>query len=352
MPKIVIMGFVGCGNTGDEAILAGTLGELESQGRTDVEVFSWDPEDTALRHDVITHPVLPGLRGLLDFRSRLQRGDLFLLGGGSLLQDGQRRVIPFWLFRALAARTRGCRVVFHAQGVGPLATRLGRILTGFLMPLSADLVTLRDPESFAYVPAFLKPRLVADPALLLPPVFADKVPGRIVVALRHIAEMEDMEKDLAACLAHFAKRNDLDLVYVPFQYPEDCSISEKMARLSGGRAVCEPLSLDQMRELLCSAELVVAMRLHSAIIAAGVGTPIVGLTYDPKVSSFFAQLSMSPAQCPWNEDFRYQGLLDILHREYHSRQNQETRLAETIPLLRDRAAQAVTLALELWEGRR
>ncbi|HSL93594.1 MAG TPA: polysaccharide pyruvyl transferase family protein [Bacillota bacterium] len=352
MAKVVIMGFVGCGNTGDEAILAGTLQELRIRGSRDVKVFSWNPDDTAERHGVDSFPVLPGLGGLRDFAARLSRGDLFLLGGGSLLQDGERRIVPFWLSRALVARLRGCRVVFHAQGVGPLNTRVARILTGLLLPLCADLVTLRDPESFAHVPAFLKPRLVADAALLLPPMQTEKVPGRIVVALRRIPAMEDMEKDLAACLAHFAKRNRLELVYVPFQYPEDCAISEKMAKLSGGRALCDPLNLDQIRQLLGSADLVVSMRLHSAILAAGLGTPVVGLTYDPKVSSFFAQLGMSPAQCTWSEEFRYQRLLDILHREYHSREVQEARLADAIPVLRERAANSVRLALELWEQRR
>ncbi len=352
MAKIVIMGFVGCGNMGDEAILAGTLLQLETEGRRDVTVFSWNPEDTLARHGVQAFPVLPGLSGLRDFYARLHRGDLFLLGGGSLLQDGERRVVPFWLMRAFAARLKGCRVVFHAQGVGPLNTGLAKVMVSLLVPLCADLVTLRDPESFAHIPAFLKPRLVADTALLLPPVQAEKVPRRVVVSLRRISEMEDMEKDLAACLAHFAKRNELQLVFVPFQYPEDCEVSDRMAKLTGGTAVSGPLTLDEVRQLLASAELVVAMRLHSAILAAGVGTPIVGLTYDPKVGSFFAQLGLSPAQCPWSQDFRYQTLLDILHREYHSREIQEARLAEAVPLLCERAAESVHLALHKWEQRR
>ena len=352
MAKIAIMGFAGRGNTGDEAILAGTLCEIYHRGETDVEVFSWDPEDTGARHGVKSHPILPGLRGLLDFRSRLNRGDLFLLGGGSLLQDGERGMVSFWLLRALAAKSRGCRVVFYAQGVGPLKSAIARFLTALIVPLCADMVTLRDPESFAYLPAFLKPRLVADAALLLPPLAADKVRGRIVVALRRKAEMEDMENDLAACLAHFAKRNDLELVYKPLQHPEDCAINERMARLSGGRAVCEPLDVEQTRRLLASAELVVTMRLHAAILAAGVGTPVVGLAYDTRVSSFFAQLDMSPAQCPWSEEFRYQGLLDVLHREYHARGEREAHLAEAVPLLRARAAQSVLSALDLWECRR
>lgn len=350
MAKIAVMGFVGAGNLGDEAILAGTLAELSRQGHDDVTVFSWHPDETAASHKVAKcAPILPGLAGLRDFYRRLGRRDLFLLGGGSLLQDGQRRVVPFWLMRAFTARLRGCRVVYHAQGVGPLRTFTARLLVRLLVPVSADMVTLRDTESFGHIPSIVKPRLVADPALLLPPISVPKVEGRVVVALRDVPGMDDSEMELAACLAHFARRNELSLLFVPFHYPDDRDICQRMAKLTGAEAVDEALGVQGIRELLASSQLVVAMRLHAAILAAGLEIPLVGLSYDPKVSSFFAQLGMSGAQCAWDQQFRYQRLLDILHREYHSRDRQLARLAEVIPELKERARFAVSLALT-WLG--
>ena len=312
MTKIAIMGFVGCGNVGDEAILAGTLRALKQAGEQNLVVFSWKPEETALLHGVTALPVLPGLKGLWDFRSHLHRGDLFMLGGGSLLQDRQRRIVPFWLARGLVARLVGCTVVFHAQGVGPIKTILGNLLMRIIAPFVPNLVTLRDAESFRLISSSNRPHLVADPALLLPSIETERVPGRIVVAARKVQGLEDREKDLVACLTHFAKRNNLKLLFVPMHYPDDCEMSERLASLSGGVAIVERLSVAGMQEIMASAEMVVAMRLHAAVLAAGTLTPIVGLSYDPKVSSFFAQVGLADALCPWDETFRYQKFLDIL----------------------------------------
>jgi polysaccharide pyruvyl transferase CsaB len=349
--KIAIMGFVGCGNLGDEAILAGTLGALQDLGADEPVVFSWNPAETAAQHGVQVLPVLPGWQGLKEFRSHLQKGDLFLLGGGSLLQDGQSRVIPFWLGRALAAKLAGCKVVYHAQGVGPVRTFIGRLLVNLIVPFTAHLVTLRDADSFRLIPSSSRPHLVADPALLLPPLAQEKIPGRVVVAVRHVPGMEDQEKDLAACLAHFAKRNELNLMFVPMHYPDDCEISSRLAKLSGGEHVSGRLSLPDLRQLLASAQLVVAMRLHAAVLAAGLLTPVVGLSYDPKVQSFMTQIGLGDSLCPWEGKFSYQKFLDILDHEYHSRSSQRERLSERVPPLRQRAQEAVTLALKVWQRR-
>jgi polysaccharide pyruvyl transferase WcaK-like protein len=44
---------------------------------------------------------------------------------------------------------------------------------------------------------------------------------------------------------------------------------------------------------LAAADLVVAERLHAAVLAAAVGTPFVGLEYRPKVADFAASVGMS-----------------------------------------------------------
>ena len=89
------MAFVGAGNLGDEAILAGTLTAWRQAGAADPLVFSWRPEETAFLHHVTALPVEPGVRGLCSYARHLRPGDLVLLGGGSLLQDGERRIVPF-----------------------------------------------------------------------------------------------------------------------------------------------------------------------------------------------------------------------------------------------------------------
>ena len=82
--KIVISGYFGFGNAGDEAILEAMLVDLRA-ARPDVHpvVLSGDPLTTAARFDVEAVPRLC----LGAVRRALRDAALFISGGGSLLQD-------------------------------------------------------------------------------------------------------------------------------------------------------------------------------------------------------------------------------------------------------------------------
>ncbi len=351
MPRVAIMGFVGCGNLGDEAILAGNLRGLSQIGINDPLVFSWQPDLTKAQHAVDTAPVLPGRQGLLDFKRRLGKGDLLLLGGGSLLQDGQRRIVPFWLARAIVAKLAGAKVVFHAQGVGPLRTAVGRFLVRATMPVIADLVTLRDRASFALVPSLCRPELVADPALLLSVTTADREDDLIIVALRELAHLSEMEPKLQSSLKTLAAGSRARLLFVPMQHPDDVDVSRRFAVACGGELIDQPLSLSELTELLGRAQLVIAMRLHAAILSANNLTPVVGLAYDPKVSAFFQEIGMPEAVTPWDENFDAATFTATAERAFNERVGYHRRLQTVMPELRQRAQTAITRAVELWSGK-
>lgn len=347
MPKVVVMGFIGCGNLGDEAILAGTLQALRSNGILSPTVFSWTPGATAKNHNVQALPVLPGLSGLIDFAGHLRAGDLFLLGGGSLLQDGQRRIVPFWLARALIAKMRGCTVVYHAQGVGPLRTSFARRLVKYLVPPTADLFTVRDQVSVQLLPSSVKCEVVADPALLLAPIVAQPERSLVVVALRH-TKHDALLQPLAESLRLFAQQTGAELLFLPMHYPDDVSLSETVAAAVGGRVYNGPPSVDAVRTVLGSAELVIAMRLHAAILAVGENTPTVGLAYDPKVEAFLNEVNLPKCMIKWGENFTSQDFSRLLLQSYNSRHTLRVALSENIENLRARAERSIPLALARW----
>jgi polysaccharide pyruvyl transferase WcaK-like protein len=51
-----------------------------------------------------------------------------------------------------------------------------------------------------------------------------------------------------------------------------------------------PLSPELVIGVLSRADAVVSMRLHGLVFAAGQGVPIVGISYDPKVSAFLSYI--------------------------------------------------------------
>ena len=80
--RLVISGYYGYGNTGDEAVLEGMLTSLHKAGHVHTTVLSADPEATRALHGV-------------DAISRTDpRGSVARLGPGGSLDQRRRRVDP------------------------------------------------------------------------------------------------------------------------------------------------------------------------------------------------------------------------------------------------------------------
>jgi len=168
--KYLLGGYYGMRNVGDDVLLYVTLGETARvDARASFTVISDLDELTPPGVPVRTDP---GGRRLENVRQML-RHDVWLFGGGGLLQDGSPRAVGYLQRLARAARLiklLGRRMVLLGIGVGPLTTDAGRTAAGRLLG-QADLVTVRDDES-RHLAVDLAPdvdvTVTADLAFLLP----------------------------------------------------------------------------------------------------------------------------------------------------------------------------------------
>ena len=84
MSRLVISGYYGFGNAGDEAMLAAILEAiLEVVPEADITVISGNPRHTAEKHGVKA----VGRFDVTGIFNAIKRCDLLISGGGSLLQD-------------------------------------------------------------------------------------------------------------------------------------------------------------------------------------------------------------------------------------------------------------------------
>jgi hypothetical protein len=176
---VLVAGWVGSTNLGDELVLAGLLRHLRDLGAQPV-VLSVDPDATARDHGV--EAVRSG--GPAALVAAAGGCDALVLGGGGLLQDETSPFnLPFHLARAWAAALRRLPRAGVGLGAGRLDTALGRRLVR--ASLRGMPVSVRDPGSADLLAALGLPRPVvaADLALALPDV--DVAPAdRVVVCLR------------------------------------------------------------------------------------------------------------------------------------------------------------------------
>jgi len=137
--RVLVIGYYGDGNTGDEAVLTAMMRGLR-EGRPDlrfiVPAYSADPGRLRASHGVESFP----FRDIGRMLDAVDAADLVVLGGGGLLHD-YVDPRPETMFTAghfglsyycgipwLAARL-GKPVLLYAVGVGPLLYPAGREMT-------------------------------------------------------------------------------------------------------------------------------------------------------------------------------------------------------------------------------
>ena len=304
MSKIVISGYYGFNNAGDEALLTAILASLRAvEPKADITVISGNPGNTIAKHQVKSLYRFAAVRLL----RAIGEADLVISGGGSLLQDvTSMRSLLYYLSIIAAAKWKGRKVMLFAQGIGPIRNRFMRVLTRMVVN-KADLITVRDRDSAEELERMgvsaVKVDVTADPVLMLNP--ESRVAGKTIlkeagldpykpiigVSVRVWPDNQRCLKQLAAALGTLSEKYNAQIAILPLQVSMDLKDSQllqsylpdirnKVALLQGDYSTEEFLSI------IGSLRLLIGMRLHALIFAAVMKVPLMAISYDPKVDSF------------------------------------------------------------------
>lgn len=322
MRRIVVAGWYGHGNVGDEAILEAMLHGLRGAmgGGVECVVLSGRPRVAAALHGVAA-VALHGLRSIIPRLRAIRHADLFILGGGGFLADWQPEAPRTWLAAPRLACALGTTVMAYGIGAGPFLTAAGRQRVRRAIARFGA-VTVRDATSAAWLAKAGVDGAVevtADPAVGLVPVAGAQLAAvlselgmvrgapRIVWTLAPLYDREDLwpgmrerrERYVAACRAMLRwafEETDAELVLWPFHRERDESFQRTLldGPRNGGRVrvVTRAMAPSQVAGVLGCSDLVVGTRLHGAILAAVAGTPPVAIAYHHKVRDFMAQLGL------------------------------------------------------------
>lgn len=365
--RILICGYYGFGNTGDEAILADILATVRSLPDVTPVVVSGNPNLTHMLHQV--EAVLwTDILGLLN---AVRDSDLILLGGGGLYQDYwgvsnatlltsyHTGVASFSNFVLLASLMNKPLIVY-AIGVGPLNTDQGRLHTRMAFE-QAQVATVRDTESLELVLSLgIPPERVeqtADPAFRLRPApletiqerlqaegLATSAANRIAVAVRPWnvgVDQAHWTAEVAAALDQWLDKYGGEVVFVPFQtfqaaegvLTDDRTASEmirsKMRHSDRAYTLRFHYTPAEVLTVLSTCDLVLGMRLHAVIMAAVSGVPTVGLVYDPKVINALRQLRLEEYALTI-EAIEREALYSLLSKAHESRETLTQVMAQSV----------------------
>ncbi len=359
--NILISGYYGFDNSGDDAILKAIVKELKSREENlNINVLSKNPLKTEEMY---------GVNALDRFnfgevRKAIKETDLLISGGGSLLQDiTSTRSILYYLAIMKLAKLNKRPVMIYANGVGPINKLLNRILTRSILN-RVDLITLRDDVSMDFVkslgvgnknihvtadPVYT---LDASPELRIEEIFSieevDTSKKIVGISIREWKAGKDIVGNMVRTINHILEEYDYNVLLIPMHYPDDLDIAfEIQEDLDKSRVfvVKENYSVEDVMGIISKMDIMVAMRLHSLIYAATQKVPMVGISYDPKIDGILESLSIENIVDVHKLDHR--DLIENIDYVIENREDLLSNLDKQDKNLKSKARENVDLALEL-----
>jgi len=361
-PRLLVSGYYGLGNAGDEAILAGLLaGFRETAPQFDIVVLSGSPSATQAEHGVAAVP-----RGPAAAYRHARQCDLLVSGGGGLLQDVTSWRSPLYYLGVMnAARGAGKPVACIGQGIGPLRRKLLRAAVRRVLS-RVDVLAVRDAPSRDALKDLGLARAIevtADLAFLLPTPSPEEIAqAHRKCGLRPASEPiaaialraspgggpgSELARALGAALDEACRRIEHRPALVPMHRPADVEFAQSVAGAMPSRPqlVSAALSARELLALLCGCGLVVAMRLHALAFAAIGAVPMAAISYDPKVDALMGRLGLEAATSV--RQFEPEALARAIHTSWQARTQVSQQLRARVPELRAAAARNIDLACHL-----
>jgi len=359
MSKLVISGYYGFGNAGDEAMLAAILEAiLEVIPDANITVISGNPDYTSKKHGVKAIGRFDAFKIL----AAIKNCDLLISGGGSLLQDvTSNRSLYYYLSIIKLATFFKRKVMLYAQGIGPIRKAQARKAVARVVN-DVTMITVRDEKSKIELEnlGVSKPPMVvtADAVLSMHPVDETigkrllkdyKLTGvnpRIGVSVRNWKNKISYRQELATCLSILQKEKQADIIFIPMHYPDDVREAKEIASLMD----TTPIVLDRVyttTELLAltgSMDIVVGVRLHALVFASLMDKPVIGISYDPKINNFLHMIGKEPIGTLENLDGQI--LLDEIC-EYIENVHKNDETVAIVTHLREESLKNAHIALEL-----
>lgn len=306
--RVVLSGYYGFGNAGDEAILdVLTRSIREIDDGAEITVLSKRPD--------VTRSVLGcgAVNRFSPFRviRAVKRCDVLISGGGSLLQDNtSTRSLLYYTGLIRLAQRAGKRTFIYANGIGPVNRERNRVRVRRAVE-AADAVTVRDPDSLRELRDMGVTR--EDIVVTADPVFTAEVPETdateeilaahgvkgdfVTVSVRPFRGEPDYFTKFAAVLDGIKRRYGVEVVLVSMQPKRDEPVSWQVSDAMEEKCVVltGDFQPEELMGVIGRSRMILSMRLHALIFAARGAVPALGFVYDPKVKSYLELLHQPAA---------------------------------------------------------
>ncbi len=273
MEKIVLGGYFGFDNIGDEAILLSQINFLKNDG--------FEPIVLTYKGIKVFDTESINRYNFFKIFSLKKKFKLFILGGGGLFQDRTSfRSLLYYIFLIYFMKFLRKRVILLNIGIGPIVRDISkRVLINAIK--MCDLIILRDKYSYDFLPELKNKFLSSDSTFILPYNKKEKE-NVVLLSLRNFKEI-NLEK-FKMFIETIKMKFDLNIEFVCFS-PDEIKISEYLnLKYFYSKNPIEIL------EKISKSDFLIGTRYHSIIFSIITETPFIGVVYDIKVKNLIDEL--------------------------------------------------------------
>lgn len=311
-PRILLTGWAGAGNIGDELLTEEVVAQVRAGGAVPV-VASRSPEATAALHGVESVPWGP--KG----RAALSEVNGVCIGPGGILQDSSSLwSLPGHLFVPALAARRGIPLAAIGVGVEPIRRRSSRWLLRRVLA-GRPVVTRDQASTDALAAVGINASTGVDVVFgrdlptverrneILVSVGGSVAPGLVSPARRRIRPAQTAE--IVEAVDLLADRLDASVVLARFRGERDASAAQAIAGRLHARSEVLPDDVGEHVRRVCGSRLVVSSRYHPLVLAARAGVPSIAVSGQDKVRSLVGQVGEPLARL--HESWREVGSAEI-----------------------------------------
>lgn len=346
MKKILISGYYGYDNAGDEAVLQAIIDAIKQQDETIAPiVLSANPDKTAKQYNVET----VNRFAFKEILQAIKETDGLISGGGSLLQDETGLLtIPYYIGIIKLAQLFNKPTFIYAQGIGPVNRRIyyPMIRNAFN---KSQYISVRDKESAMLLKEIGIPlnrvEVVTDPVLNLAPISQGSVSDifqkegitkpPVLISVRFWKEDNTYLKEIAKAADELVRMGE-QVAFIPMHEPTDREASEfVLNRMEEEASLFASYDAKTILGIMGESKCVIGMRLHSLIFAVAMGVPVIGISYDPKIDTFLDSLNQTPVGT--TEDLNYRVIFDQVKHVIQHLEDNKQELNKKLPVLKELA---------------
>ena len=309
MNKIVISGYYGFNNIGDESILKAMISNLKEKiDEVEITVLSQEPKLTMEENNVNS----VNRKNPFKIIREIRKCDLLISGGGSLLQDvTSNRSIMYYLAIIKIGLLFNKKVMIYSQGVGPINNKINKGFTRRILN-KVDFISLRDEDSEQLLKSINVTNkniiITADPVIGLKQeelelgskilkeagLEEDENPT-VGFAIRGRKKDRNLEDVMARVSDRLIDEIGVNIAFIPFHHGEDIKVLDQIKSNMNNKAtfLSGKYDLVQTLSIMGNLDLLIGIRLHSLIFGAVMNTPLIGISYDPKIEGFMESLNES-----------------------------------------------------------